>query len=294
MSKPWPKRKKFLVLGLCLLAALFTLPYAVPSVGDYLNTLVNQWRLEQIYHAGEESASAGESSSSAPQGGDGQLPMQEKFRELYSTNQDLVGWITIGDEDLSQPVLQTTDNDYYLTHDFYQAENTNGSIYMDYRNTPYPLDYDTIIYGHNTRLGMFVVLENYRELEYLQANPIIQFDNLYEDGEYVIFSVFLAATREEHGEIFNYINRLGLQTDEEKAGYLQELRDHSLFDAAIDVQPGDQLLTLSTCVYDFSDARLGIVARKLRPGETAEDFAGAYTVNSDPVMPQVWEALYGD
>ena len=58
MSKPWPKRKKFLVLGLCLLAALFTLPYAVPSVGDYLNTLVNQWRLEQIYHAGEESASA--------------------------------------------------------------------------------------------------------------------------------------------------------------------------------------------------------------------------------------------
>ena len=118
MSKPWPKRKKFLVLGLCLLAALFTLPYAVPSVGDYLNTLVNQWRLEQIYHAGEESASAGESSSSAPQGGDGQLPMQEKFRELYSSNQDLVGWITIGDEDLSQPVLQTTDNDYYLTQGF--------------------------------------------------------------------------------------------------------------------------------------------------------------------------------
>ena len=49
MSNPWPKRKKFLVLGLCLLAALFTLPYAVPSVGDYLNTLVNQWRLEQMY-----------------------------------------------------------------------------------------------------------------------------------------------------------------------------------------------------------------------------------------------------
>lgn len=291
MSKPWPKRKKFLVVGLCLLAALFTLPYAVPSVGDYLNTMVNQWKLERIYHQTEQSSSQAPSSQPA-QGGE--PVMLEKFADLYSTNSDLVGWIDIAGGGLSQPVLQTDDNEYYLKHDFYKEENKNGSIYMDWRNHVYPLDYDTVIYGHNTRLGMFTILENYRKLEYLEKHPTIDFDTLYEEGEYVIFSVFLAATREEHGENFNYINRMGLKTDEEKAAYIQELRDHSLFNADIDVQPGDQLLTLSTCVYDFSDARLGIVARKLRPGESAADFAGSYSVNPSPVMPEVWEALYGD
>ena len=291
MSKPWPKRKKFLVVGLCLLAALFTLPYAVPSVGDYLNTMVNQWKLERIYHQTEQSSS--QASSSQPAQG-GEPVMLEKFADLYSTNSDLVGWIDIAGGGLSQPVLQTDDNEYYLKHDFYKEENKNGSIYMDWRNHVYPLDYDTVIYGHNTRLGMFTILENYRKLEYLEKHPAIDFDTLYEEGEYVIFSVFLAATREEHGENFNYINRMGLKTDEEKAAYIQELRDHSLFNADIDVQPGDQLLTLSTCVYDFSDARLGIVARKLRPGESAADFAGSYSVNPSPVMPEVWEALYGD
>ena len=291
MSKPWPKRKKFLVVGLCLLAALFTLPYAVPSVGDYLNTMVNQWKLERIYHQTEQSSSQASSSQPAP---GGEPVMLEKFADLYSTNSDLVGWIDIAGGGLSQPVLQTDDNEYYLKHDFYKEENKNGSIYMDWRNHVYPLDYDTVIYGHNTRLGMFTILENYRKLEYLEKHPTIDFDTLYEEGEYVIFSVFLAATREEHGENFNYINRMGLKTDEEKAAYIQELRDHSLFNADIDVQPGDQLLTLSTCVYDFSDARLGIVARKLRPGESAADFAGSYSVNPSPVMPEVWEALYGD
>lgn len=90
---------------------------------------------------------------------------------------------------------------------------------MDWRNHVYPLDYDTVIYGHNTRLGMFTILENYRKLEYLEKHPTIDFDTLYEEGEYVIFSVFLAATREEHGENFNYINRMGLKTDEEKAAH---------------------------------------------------------------------------
>ena len=293
MSKPWPRRKKFLVVGLCLLAALFTLPYAIPSVGDYLNTLVNQWKLERLYHQSSSSQSSFQEAPSQP-GETSQPVMLDKFRDLYDANNDLVGWIDIAGGGLSQPVLQTNDNDYYLTHDFYREENQNGSIYMDWRNSVFPLDYDTVIYGHNTRLGMFTILENYRKLSYLEEHPTIDFDTLYDDGEYVIFSVFLAATREEHGEIFNYINRMGLETDEEKGAYLQELRDHSLFDTDIDVQPSDQLLTLSTCTYDFSDARLGIVARRLRPGESAADFAHSYAENPDPVMPQVWDALYGD
>ncbi len=55
----------------------------------------------------------------------------------------------------------------------------------------------------------------------------------------------------------------------------------------------DKLLTLSTCVYDFDDARLVVVARQVRDGESESVDTSSAIINPDPVYPQVYRKRYG-
>lgn len=75
--------------------------------------------------------------------------------------------------------------------------------------------------------------------------------------------------------------------------YIQSVLRRSLFNLPVDVQYGDKLLTLSTCTYEFSEARFVVVARKVREGESTEVDTASAVVNSNPLMPDVWYELYG-
>ena len=76
------------------------------------------------------------------------------FDELSSINNETVGWINVNNTKVNYPVVQHTDNDYYLKRDFNKKNNSYGWIYMDYRNNIYNLSNNTIIWGHNLRNGM--------------------------------------------------------------------------------------------------------------------------------------------
>ena len=76
---------------------------------------------------------------------------------------------------------------------------------------------------------------------------------------------------DSNGYVFNYYFT-ALPTDGQKAAYLNELKQRSLYDTGVDVQPGDPLLTLSTCSYHEDNGRLLVIARALREDEKPEDF----------------------
>ena len=76
--------------------------------------------------------------------------------------------------------------------------------------------------------------------------------------------------------------------DIDKENYIEEIKKRSLYDTGVDVNPTDKLLTLSTCCKDFDDARLVVVARLVRPGESADVDVSRATVNSNPRYPQAW------
>ena len=84
-----------------------------------------------------------------------------RWNELQQKNEDIVAWIYIPALDISYPVLQADDNEYYLHRDVNREYLYAGSIFMDAWNNPFFYNYNTIIYGHNMRDGsMFARLKD--------------------------------------------------------------------------------------------------------------------------------------
>lgn len=116
---------------------------------------------------------------------------------------------------------------------------------------------------------MFETLLQYRDMNFYKEHPTLTFDSVYEEGEYKVIGMFIANTRPEDGPIFDYLNFLD-GTEETFMEYVENVRERSLITTGVDVQPGDRLITLSTCSYEFTEARFVVVARKIREGEDPE------------------------
>ena len=88
------------------------------------------------------------------------------YSEYVEQNPETVGWITIPGTQINFPVVQSVDNEYYLSHTFNHKSDKRGAIYMDYRNNPVNLDANTIIYGHNSYDGkVFSDLAQYDDID---------------------------------------------------------------------------------------------------------------------------------
>ncbi len=114
-----------------------------------------------------------------------------------------------------------------------------------------------------------------------------------DNPDYKIFSVFITNAYENQGEVWNYHDYADFKNADEENAYLNELSRRSLIDTGVDVRRGDKLLTLSTCTYEFKDARLVVVARAVRRGEDAAVDVSAASENPYPLMPDVWYRTFG-
>ena len=78
------------------------------------------------------------------------------FEGLQAVNPDVIAWIDIPGLSISYPVVQGTDNAYYLHHLFTGEYNSSGSIFADWHNQPDFADPNTIVYGHNMKKRQYV------------------------------------------------------------------------------------------------------------------------------------------
>ena len=171
----------------------------------------------------------------------------------------IVGWVNIGNGLLSTPVMQR-DNEYYLTHNFYVRGGqsrpgffwTSATRRISATTTPSCTDTTSPATARCSN-----VLTNFRDPEFVAENPVIQVNTLYQKYEYAVAAVYLAATRPEHGEIFDYINYLKFSTQDAKEAYIAQIEKRSMLDTGVELTADDKLLTFSTCSYEFADARLG-------------------------------------
>lgn len=219
--------------------------------------------------------------------------MKAKYAQLYQANDDLRGWISIPAFEMNLPLVQTGDNKYYLKRNFYEKWVSYGVPFFDYRIEEEQfktLPRNTVIYGHNMRSDdlIFGMLEEYREIDGFKRAPVIECNTIYGDFKWVVCSVFITNSDPKHdnGYVFPY-NFIDC-SDELFEEYIVELEKRSLYNTGVGIEVTDKLLTLSTCAYDFKDARLVVVARLLRDGESVNVDTSKAVVNSDPKGPQAW------
>ncbi len=218
--------------------------------------------------------------------------MLAKYAGIYSENDDLRGWVSIKGLEISLPVVQGEDNDYYLRRDVRGKYTTYGVPFFDYRMKDFRnLHMNNIIYGHNMRSDdyIFGLLENYRKIEnYNSETAVIECNTIYGDYNWFVYAVFITNSdpADDNGYYFPY-NFIDV-SKEQFEGYIQEIDKRKFYTTGVDINSNDKILTLSTCCYDFDEARLVVVARLQREGESlAVDTSRAFK-NANPKYPQAW------
>lgn len=172
-------------------------------------------------------------------------PINVNFSTLKEKNQDIVGWIYSENTPINYPVVQAKDNQYYLHRLINREYNTSGSIFMDYRNNPNLEDDNTIIYGHNMKSDeMFGTLQNYKKQEYYDNHKIIYYFTQEKNYEIQLIAGYTVSLKDD---IYN-LNEIN---QEQKEKLLQK----SDFKSDINIRETDKLITLSTCSYEYEDAR---------------------------------------
>ena len=165
------------------------------------------------------------------------------FDELNKMNSDSVAWVRIPGTNISYPVVQGKDNDYYLTRNIKKEKNGAGWIYADYRNIFDTLDKNTIIYGHNRRNGtMFSNLKYYLDKEYCsdETHKYINFNTKNKKYIAEIFSVYKITST-------SVTLPVQFSNDEEFMQTINNWKSSSIYDFQKDVSKDDNILTLYTC-----------------------------------------------
>lgn len=284
---PWKGENKLdIIRRSILLVAIIAFIGSAGYIGNYLiGSLANNMlskKLADVYNNPDP---------------DIELPdgMLRKFAGLWKENKDIAGWIEIPGTNINYPVVQSGDNDYYLKRDFNGKNSKHGTIFMDYRNDPKALSKNTILYGHNMKDGqMFAALKKYMDVNFYKKAPIIKFDTVYGEYKWKIFAVMITNTRRQEGPVFNYTSssNINFASGSDFIRFIDEVKYRSLIITPVEVNEDDHILTLSTCTYEFIEARFVVMAKLVKPGEDPTVDVSLAKKNPAPLMPDVWYKHY--
>lgn len=181
------------------------------------------------------------------------------FDALSSVNSDVIGWIYVSGTNINYPIVKGNDNKEYLNILFNGETNRAGSIFMDHRNSGDFSDRNNIIYGHRlSSKTMFTALKEYKKQEFYDSHPsfvIVTPENNY---EILIFSAYIANVNDSAWQLDF--------SDGEYEKWLREVSERSLFKTEVTPTPSDRVVTLSTCTYEFNNARF--IVHGIITGET--------------------------
>lgn len=181
------------------------------------------------------------------------------IKKLKAINGDTVGFLSISGTDINYPIVQTTDNKFYLKHSFKKKLNSSGWLFMDYRNNAESLGRNSIIYGHNNHdKTMLAGLKEALNEEWLknQNNGKITFVNLNGITNWKIISVYTIPAE-------SYYIKTDFKSDENFANWLREISARSIYDFKYKISSGDKIMTFSTCYKDEGNIRLVVHAKKV-------------------------------
>jgi sortase B len=174
--------------------------------------------------------------------------MEIDFDALGEINEDAVAWLYCPDTVIDYPVMRADDYSYYLNHLPDGAQNVNGSVFIDYNCASDFTDPLTVLYGHHMKSGMmFGSLNGYKNQEYFEEHPYMY---LYtQQGDYRIDLIYgcVIDAGQWRERAFMY--------PENVESLLAYAAYNTTFESGAEYSEGDRVVAMSTCSYEFNNAR---------------------------------------
>ena len=186
------------------------------------------------------------------------IRVEKEEENLYNKYEDYRGWIKIDNTNINYPIVQGKDNSFYLDKDINKNYLSSGSIFMNYLNHGFN-DENTVLFGHHMRnKTMFAQLKKYKEKEFFYGNNDIVIE--VENGKVLKYKVFSAYVTDAND---NYI-KTNFDNKSEYKEFLDKIKNKSIYKSDINVDENDKIITLSTCSYEFNDARMVVHGKLLK------------------------------
>ncbi|HAG14772.1 MAG TPA: hypothetical protein DCG49_13070 [Ruminococcus sp.] len=196
--------------------------------------------------------------------------IREHMELLQKSCSDFIGWLYIPDSEMNLPVVQGSDNDYYLSHAPDGTYYREGTIFLDYRSSPDLSDLHNILYGHNMMSGMFGDIRSYKDRAAFDRHLCGWF--LTPDQTYRI-DFFALSVVSTYDVIY--------ETDAAHADWLACILENAMHLSEPLPEETDRLITLSTCSSEFANAR-ALFTGKLVPIEKEDEVISQINEKGQP------------
>ncbi|OCN01570.1 SrtB family sortase [Clostridium sp. W14A] len=298
--KPVPKRLSslspyyYVLLGCVLSFVVCTQILITRLIFPFLRSESDLTEARSYYRAAASSAVTRTGSQNVPPAAETKA-VPDPFDQLQAVNRDVTGWITLPETAIDYPVLLAPAGspDFYLTHDWEKNETKYGSIFMLSSDSAGKQVKNTILYGHSMKDGsMFAPLLNYESLAFYRAHPVVLYRKGGEKACWKIFAVMKVNTDPAQGKPFDY-QKTSFSCEEDFLEYLYQVRIRSMFEFPVDIKPSDEIITLSTCSYEFEGFRTVVFARRVRDSEKESVKVSEAVKNPDVLYPDCWYKTFG-
>ncbi len=194
-------------------------------------------------------------------------PISVDFDALRQEGGEIVGWVYCEDTVINYPVTHHADNDYYLHRLPNGTYSAGGSIFLECKNQPDFSDWNNVLYGHHMKdRSMFGSLDQYRDQEYADEHPILYLLTPEQDYKICVIGGYTTiSTSDSYAIPYDEVGWEEL---------VQKAVENTEFTPQFTAEPGQKLITLSTCSYEFDEARFILVGtliplRRLTEGGAA-------------------------
>lgn len=177
--------------------------------------------------------------------------------DLSKINSDYKFWIEVPGTNINYPVVQTNNNEFYLKHNFYKKKSIGGSIFL-YSKDNINYSQNLIIFGHNMRnKSMFGTLDNFKDKTFFNNNKYIY---LFKGNKKYTYEIFSGAIVKGSD---NYLIT-DFSSKKAFADYIKMINSKSIVSRKLNFNNDSKILTLSTCSYEFDDARFIVLAKLIK------------------------------
>ncbi|MGM9587740.1 MAG: class B sortase [Candidatus Limivicinus sp.] len=257
--------KKYTKILLSILCVIFLGVFVFS--GYKLYSIIHEYRADQKLYSGlsgefvtQNSGDQAPSQSNSPDSQEPRevSPISVDFDALMSQSQYVVGWLYCADTVINYPVAQAEDNFYFLERYIDGRYNGCGSLFIDCTCYGDFSGRNTVIYGHHMNDGsMFASICKYGKQEYYDAHPVMYLNTPTQNYRVDIFTGFITSA---DSSVYTF----EFSGDDEYGAFLEKMKGFSDFDCDVEVGVEDRIITLSTCTYEYDNARY-VVMGKLVP-----------------------------